>query len=226
MSITSRVEDYLEAILDIEMSGRPATVTQIAKNLGVTKATIAAAMKKLRDADLLEHENYGDVFLTDAGRETALTVYRRHEFLTDFFVRILGFSRERAAKVSCVMEHEIDAATERRLGAFADALDAAERGGAEWLRDLKRSMDEPRPLPVPMCMMDGGEQGTIARITAQNDLRTRLTNSGFMPGVEIAEIKRIVGERGAATSFMMNGIGMTLGASEASCIWLYRPKDG
>ena len=40
MGLTARVEDYLEAVLDIEMSGEIATVTQIAKNLGVTKATV------------------------------------------------------------------------------------------------------------------------------------------------------------------------------------------
>ena len=126
MSLTARVEDYLEAVLDIEMSGEIATVTQLAKNLGVTKATVTAALKKLTASGLLDHEHYGDVILTDEGREKALAVYRRHEFLTDFFIRILGFSRERAQSVSCVMEHEIDEATERRLAAFTDALTVAD----------------------------------------------------------------------------------------------------
>ena len=90
MGLTARVEDYLEAVLDIEMSGEIATVTQIAKNLGVTKATVTAALKRLKLVELLQHERYGDVVLTEEGRERALVIYRRHEFLTDFFVRILS----------------------------------------------------------------------------------------------------------------------------------------
>ena len=52
MDLTARVEDYLEAILGIEMTGDVATVTQIAVNLGVTKATVTAALKRLEaDSD-------------------------------------------------------------------------------------------------------------------------------------------------------------------------------
>lgn len=221
MSLTSRVEDYLEAILDIEMTGHVATVTQIAKNLGVTKATITAALKKIKDSGLLEHEHYGDVILTDAGRQTALTVYRRHEFLTDFFVRILGFSRERAGRVSCVMEHEIDEATECRLAAFTDALEAAERSGETWLRELQQKIENARALPVPMCLTDEGASGTIARVTAQHDLRKRLTASGFIPGVEITRIHKT---DDGGYSFSMNGLGITFGMAEASSVWLYLPE--
>lgn len=222
MSLTARVEDYLEAVLDIEMSGRVATVTQIAKNLGVTKATITAALKKLNESGLLMHEHYGDVILTDEGRTKALAVYRRHEFMTDFFVRILGFSRDRASSVACVMEHEIDEASERRLATFTDALATAERNGEEWLRDLKSKMDSPLPLPIPLCLMQDGSSGTIARVTAQYDLGRRLAASGFLPGVEISDIRKVQGTRpGGSFEFSMNGMGISFGIAEASSVWLY-----
>lgn len=223
MGLTSRVEDYLEAVLDIEMTGHVATVTQIAKNLGVTKATITAALKKLKDSGLLEHEHYGDVILTDEGRSRALAVYRRHEFLTDFFVRILGFSRERAARVACVMEHEIDEDTERRLAAFTDALAQAER--EPWFKAIHDDMENANPLPVPLCMMPEGSGGTIARITAQYDMRRRLTASGFVPGAVISSIRHLPGERSGGTfGFEMNGMGINFGIAEASSVWLYQPE--
>lgn len=224
MRLSARVEDYLEAVLDIEMSGEIATVTQIAKNLGVTKATVTAALKKLRSSGLLEHEHYGDVTLTEEGREKALAVYRRHEFLTDFFVRILGFSRERAQKVSCVMEHEIDENTERRLAAFTDALTVAERDGEEWLRSLQEKMENADALPAPMCLMPDGSGGTVARITAQYDLRRRLTAAGFVPGAEITNIRRSSDATGGLFFFEMNGIGIKFGMAEASAVWLYQPE--
>lgn len=222
MALSARVEDYLEAVLDIEMTGNAATVTQIAKNLGVTKATITAALKKLVEAGLLEHEHYGDVFLTSDGRERALAVYRRHEFMTDFFVRILGFDRERAARVACVMEHEIDEASEMRLGAFTDALAQAEHNGDEWFHDIQHRIESPRPLPVPLCLAADGSSGTIARLTAQHDLRRRLEASGFAPGVKISDIRREIGEAGTNFSFKMNGMGINFGTSEASSVWLYQ----
>ncbi len=220
MSLTARVEDYLEAVLDIEMSGEIATVTQLAKNLGVTKATVTAALKKLTTSGLLDHEHYGDVILTDEGREKALAVYRRHEFLTDFFIRILGFSRERAQSVSCVMEHEIDEATERRLAAFTDALTVAERNGETWLRDLQEKMENAQSLPIPLCLMPRGSGGTVTRITAQFDLRKRLTAAGFVPGAEISDIQKCEGAPGGSFRFEMNGMGITFGINEASSVWL------
>lgn len=224
MALTARVEDYLEAVLEIEMSGRIPTVTQIAKNLGVTKATITLALKKLKDTGLLEHEHYGDVILTEEGRSRALAVYRRHEFLTDFFARVLGFSRERAAKVACVMEHEIDEATERRLAAFTDALTRAER--EPWFKAILDEMENANPLPVPLCLMPDGSGGTIARVTASHDMRARLTASGFVPGAVISSIHHTSGSRSGGTfSFEMNGMGINFGIAEASSIWLYQPDD-
>jgi DtxR family Mn-dependent transcriptional regulator len=223
MGLTARVEDYLEAILEIEMSGEIATVTKMAKNLGVTKATITAALKKLKADGFLEHERYGDVILTPSGREKALAVYRRHEFLTDFFVRILGFSRDRAQNVACVMEHEIDKPTEMRLAAFTDAITQAERKNETWLQELLAKLDSAHELPIPMCLMPSGSSGVIARVTAQYELHRRLNAAGFVPGVEISDIKRTDDPRVINFAFMMNGMGITFGITEASAVWLYQP---
>ena len=223
MELTARVEDYLESILEIEMSGAIATVTQMAKNLSVTKATITAAIKKMKVDGLLEHERYGDVILTKEGREKALAIYRRHEFLADFFVRILGFSRERAQNVACVMEHEIDEVTEMRLAAFTDALTQAERSNEVWLRELQDKLDTAHALPAPMCLMPNGSGGVIARITAQYELNRRLNAAGFIPGVEISDIKKIDTPKGANFAFTMNGMGINFGITEASAVWLYQP---
>ncbi|MDR1509788.1 MAG: metal-dependent transcriptional regulator [Synergistaceae bacterium] len=225
MELTARIEDYLEAILEIEMSGEIATVTHMSKNLGVTKATITAALKKLKSDGLLEHERYGDVILTREGREKALAIYRRHEFLTDFFVRILGFSRERAQNVACVMEHEIDEVTEMRLAAFTDALTQAERRNETWLRELLDKLDSANELPAPMCLMPNGSSGVIARVTAQYELHRRLNAAGFLPGVEIFGIKKVEAPTGASFTFTMNGMGINFGITEASAVWLYQPQQ-
>ena len=226
MRLTARVEDYLEAILEIEMSGEVATVTQIAKNLDVTKATVTAALKRLKIVELLEHERYGDVILTEEGRQRALVVYRRHEFLTDFFVRILGFSRKRAQQVACVMEHEIDETTEKRLAAFTDAISVADRKKEPWVEALLAKLnDTSQPLPVPLCMVKEGSDGVIARLTAQHELRKRLINMGLVTGVEIRDIKKQEGSSSGLFSFIFNKTMCTVGIAEASAIWLYQQEN-
>lgn len=224
MALTARVEDYLESILEIEMTGEIATVTRIAKNLGVTKATVTAALNRLKLVQLLEHERYGDVLLTEEGRQKALTVYRRHEFLTDFFVRILGFSRDRAQKVSCVMEHEIDVNTERRLAAFTDAMTQAERNNEGWLRDLQTKLDSTTELPLPLCMTEENQSGTIARLTAQYELRKRLNSMGFIPGARVERIRKETGARGYIYRTIVDNAERSINIAEASAVWLYMDK--
>jgi DtxR family Mn-dependent transcriptional regulator len=184
---------------------------------------VTAALKKLGESGLLEHERYGDVILTVEGRGRALDVYRRHEFLADFFMRILGFSREKAHSVACVMEHEIDENTERRLAAFTDAMAMAERNNEVWLKYLRDCMDSPNELPVPLCLMPEGSSGVIARITAQYELRRRLNAAGFSPGVDISDIRKSEGLPGGIFTFSMNGMGIKFGIAEASAVWLYQP---
>lgn len=225
MRLTARVEDYLEAILEIEMSGEVATVTQIAKNLGVTKATVTAALKRLKIVELLEHERYGDVILTEEGRQRALVVYRRHEFLSDFFVRILGFSRKRAQQVACVMEHEIDDTTEKRLAAFTDTISVAERAKEPWVEELLSKLNNTsQPLPVPLCMVKDGSEGVIARLTAQHELRKRIISMGLVTGVELKDIKKNDGASGSMFSFIFDKSMCTVGIAEASAIWLYEKE--
>lgn len=225
MALTARVEDYLEAVLEIEMTGEFATVTEIAKKLGVTKATVTTALKRLKLADLLEHEHYGDVMLTEKGRETALAIYRRHEFLSDFFVRILGFSRERAQKVSCAMEHEIDAKSERRLAAFTDSLAQAERNNEGWLRDLQAKLDSARSLPIPLCMAGDAPSAVIARLTAQYELRKRLQEMGLIPGKRVYAIETNSMSSKNRCSFTIDNKRVSLSVSEASAVWLDLDDD-
>lgn len=222
MGLTARVEDYLEAVLDIEMSGEIATVTQIAKNLGVTKATVTAALKRLKLVELLQHERYGDVVLTEEGRQRALVIYRRHEFLTDFFVRILGLSRERAQNVACVMEHEMDERSEKRLAAFTDAIVQAERNGEKWFVDLQKKLDAAQALPIPLCMMPNGSGGVIARLTAQYELRRRLLQMGLVPGTSVKNVRRKVDVQGELFGFVVGEREQSLGIIEASAVWLYK----
>jgi Fe2+ transport system protein FeoA len=123
------------------------------------------------------------------------------------------------------MEHEIDYATEMRLAAFTDALTQAERRNEAWLRELLDKLDSAQELPIPLCMMDSGTDGLIARITAQYELRRRLNAAGFVPGVKVSGVRRSDDQRGTRFAFTMNEMDITFGITEASAVWLYPARE-
>ena len=185
VALTARVEDYLEAVFEIEISGRLATVTELSQKLGVTKATVTAILKRMKESDLLEHERYGDVALTELGQERAAVIYRRHQFLADFFVNVLGFSTAQARAVSCVMEHEICEHTEARFAAFTDAILQAESDDASWYRELKEKIEMPHALSVPLAMPSKWSAGCVCRLTASGEMRAHLLELGFVTGARV-----------------------------------------
>lgn len=223
MALTARIEDYLEAVFKIEILGRPATVTELASRLRVTKATVTAILKRMKEAALLDHERYGDVTLTEAGRERALAIYRRHEFLTDFFINVVGLPLEQAQAVSCVMEHEINEVTEVRLAAFTDAITKAEREEQPWFLDLRRKMEMTSILPIPMCMDEEWVRATICRLTASGILRKHLLGMGFIPGAEVELNAEASGS--GVIALRVNGEDRSIGKNEAATVWI-QVKEG
>lgn len=101
-------EDYLEAIVMLggttEASVRS---VDIAKQMGVSKASVNKAIGLLKEKALAEQPYYGDVTLTEAGYEYGLSVYKRHRYLKAFLSKALGIPEDVAEDEACLMEHAI-----------------------------------------------------------------------------------------------------------------------
>ncbi len=218
MPVSSRIEDYMEAIFAIEISGREATVTDLANALGVAKATVVAAVRRLVAASLATHERYGTLALTDKGRARALDIYRRHEHLTFLFHDILGFDSERAMSIACAMEHELDEKSEGRILGFVDYLVKARREGQSWVKDLLSAMGDERKLPRPLSMIPEGECGIVSRVTAGGVLRHRLLEMGFVPGTEVCHSG--TAPLGDPLVVRVRGTEVALRNSEAISVWI------
>ncbi len=101
-------EDYLEAIVMLggttEVSVRS---VDIAKQMGVSKASVNKAVTALKEKKLAEQPYYGDVTLTQEGYDYATSVYDRHQLLFTFLSKELGIPEEVAEEEACLMEHAI-----------------------------------------------------------------------------------------------------------------------
>ena len=102
--LTISAEDYLEAALRLTLRGERIKVTSMAELLGVSKPAVTNALSELAAKGLLTKQPYGDILLTDAGREAAESIYDKHKLLHEFLIK-LGVSEQVADTDCCKIEH-------------------------------------------------------------------------------------------------------------------------
>lgn len=108
IKISKSQEDYLSAI--VMLGGSTACSIRsvdIAKSMGVSKASVNKAISFLKENDLVNQPYYGDVTLTEAGLEYGKKIVERHNLLVVFMERALGIDAETAECEAHLMEHAI-----------------------------------------------------------------------------------------------------------------------
>ncbi|MDR2552969.1 MAG: metal-dependent transcriptional regulator [Treponema sp.] len=112
--MTESLEDYLEMVSFLSDDGA-VRVTDIAARLGVSKPSVLSAVKTLEKQGLVEHGHYQGVSLTQRGRQKAAEIRKRHHFLTDFLVRVVGVNAQTAERDACKMEHVLSPETLKKM---------------------------------------------------------------------------------------------------------------
>jgi Mn-dependent DtxR family transcriptional regulator len=97
-------EDYLETILLLSGDSEYVRSIDIAREMGFSKPSVSAAVKKLREDGHITVDNLGYILLTKQGKEQALRVWDRHKTI-HAWLRQLGVSEENAEEDACKIEH-------------------------------------------------------------------------------------------------------------------------
>lgn len=223
MAITERIEDYLETVLEIELEGGVPSVTELASRLGVRKATVVVAVRKMVELELLEHQRYGKIELTREGREKALETYRRHQHMTFLFSQLLGLDDSIAEEMACAAEHALDPASERRLAAFVDFCCHSKAEGRGWVPAMEMFVANPEHLSIPLTMLLPRQEAKVLRLTTEGrSRRIGLTERGFTPG---QTVKRIDDGRGREVQVSFEGKEETLSSLDALSIWVLPAEE-
>lgn len=106
-SLTSGLEDYIEAIYVAYLNETPLKGAELARKLNISRASVSEALAKLVAKELIKYNSYEAITLTKKGIDEAKKVYDKHHILKEFFESVLFISTEEAGENACKMEHII-----------------------------------------------------------------------------------------------------------------------
>ena len=202
-------DDYLKTVYaHTEWQDAPITPSQLAAALGIAPSSVTEMVKKLAAAGLVSHVPYGAVKLTDAGRERALQMLRRHRLIETWLVREFGYAWDEVHDEAEVLEHTIsdrllDAIDERlgrpRFDPHGDAIPDA-------------SGHVQREPFVLLADAPAGHRGRVLRVSDRDpELLRRLEDVGLGVGRELHL---------ADEGVKLDGADVILPAGTAEVVWL------
>ena len=120
MALSASLEDYLEAIFEIDKTKKNVRVKDVARKLGVTMPSVNGALKNLEAKGLLTHEKYDYIELTRLGVQQASRVSSRHKMIFFFLRDILNVDEKTAQMDACKIEHVLSRNTVNKMTAYIE----------------------------------------------------------------------------------------------------------
>lgn len=221
-ALTPSLEDYLEAIWTISLREKVVRVKDIAKCLAVTTPSVVSALNILLEKNLIKHESYGYIELTDQGALKAKEVDEHHKLLFTLLNDIMGVDAEIASKDACKIEHHLSKETIKRIKQFIQFLEEHQEEktfftsrfkgfvekGEEDMGDKKESKAD-----FTLRELKPGEKGKVIKIKGKGNFKKRLLDMGIVPGSEIQLEK--VAPLGDPIDILIKGYHLSLRKEEA-----------
>ncbi len=119
-SLSSGLEDYIEAIYIAKTNKVPLKGAELARKLNISRASVSEALSKLVSKGLITYESYGVITLTKKGEEEAEKVYSKHNVLKQFFESVLDVEPLEATENACKIEHIVSEKVLNSIKSFTD----------------------------------------------------------------------------------------------------------
>ena len=174
--LSSTMEDYLEAIFNLEKDKKAVRVKDIAQKMDVKLPTVTSMLNALAGRGLVNHEKYEYVELTAKGKRIAKDVFHRHVVLRDFLSDILNVDAKTADEDACKMEHAVSPVTLDRFVKFMEFVEDCPRGGSDWLQRFDEYQQHGRVDDNCLERMKNFAKRYNARIEDLESKKGRLVN--------------------------------------------------
>jgi len=150
--LSRRMEDYLEAILNISEKKGYARVKDISDALGVKPSSVVDMLKRLRDIGLVEYRKHDGIILTKKGKDIGRVVADKHAAIRKL-LEILRVPPEIADEDACTMEHELHPKTIEQIKKLVEFVSSAPNY-PEWLIHFEYFCKTGRHLCTSRCVFN------------------------------------------------------------------------
>jgi DtxR family transcriptional regulator, Mn-dependent transcriptional regulator len=175
------LEEYLEAIHELEEEGTQVIQARLADRLGHSAPAVSEMIRRLKTEGYLTVEDR-DVRLTDKGRRRAESVVRKHRLAERLLTDIIGLPWHKSHLEACRWEHVISDEVEERLVVLLGNPQTCPHGNP-----IPGSAPQVREL-VALSTLRGGEHVTLERVTEQIEIDLEalsyLSDNVFVPGAD------------------------------------------
>jgi len=142
VTLSNSMEDYLEAISTLKQKKKYVRVKDIAKQMKVKMPSVTGALRNLTEKDLVRHEKYEYVELTDQGIVIAEEIKRRHDLISKFLIKVLDLDPKTADKDACGIEHSVSPKTVEQLVKLVECIETCPEGSPGCLMNFRDKIDD------------------------------------------------------------------------------------
>jgi DtxR family transcriptional regulator, Mn-dependent transcriptional regulator len=175
------LEEYLEAIHELEEEGVDVIQARLAERLGHSPPSVSEMVRRLRDDGYIA-VNRRALSLTRKGRTRAESVVRKHRLAERLLTDVIGLEWHKAHVEACRWEHVISDEVEARLMVLLDNPTTCPHGNP-----IPGSAAVEREL-VALSESQPGDRVRLERVTEQVEIDdeaiTYLGTRGFIPGTD------------------------------------------
>ena len=214
--LSAVAQDYLKVIWTAqEWSLEKVSTKMLAERIGVSASTASESIRKLADQGLVNHEKYGAVTLTAAGKRAALAMVRRHRLMETFLVRELGYGWDEVHDEAEVLEHAVSERMLDRIDAKLGYPTRDPHGDPIPSRD--GTIDAPDAVPLSQVA-----PGSRARVERISDADPALLQFFADRGIGVGTVLRT--RAGAPYSdsigVLVGDDALALGRTAAASVWV------
>src|SRR5215207_10361605 len=212
---SSSVGDYLKAICEVGGSGAAST-KDVADRLSISSASVSNMFVRLREMGLAEYERYQGASLTEAGREEALRLVRRHRLIETFLLEHLGYSWQDVHEEAERLEHAVSDKFTERLAKLLGHPDRDPHGDLIPATDGTFASERSKPLSET----EAGQRVHIIRVSDESaSVLNHLGDRGLIPG-RVLSVKEVRSLDGVVTVEDEDGDEHPLGETLARAIFV------
>jgi DtxR family transcriptional regulator, Mn-dependent transcriptional regulator len=212
---TQAVEDYLKVIYDLSRSGGPVTTSALASRLSVSPASVTGMVKKLAKLNLVAHEHYRGVELTEAGRKIALEVIRHHRLVEKYLYEALGIPWDQVHAEAEKWEHVLSEEMARRIDEALGSPTTDPHGSPIPTRELEM-VETSHPT---LAELSAGQRARVAEVGDEDPAMLRyFAELGLFPETSL-EVVSVAPFEGPMT-LRVEGIEQSIGRPAAAQVFV------